>query len=323
MMCALALSYTRKAPQSVVKAGNGITVRNTPPVELDSTWQKWLGEIQARQFSNSEFIIVVSSQLGRFAGQEGVIREATEKRAQLIHLCLLLWGIGYTGPMLKVCCNKRSSHLHIGPIQQQFALPRPEYRRVPAPTVDIIKDAVQLADKALRTHHKDYADRVRRGFRSIVLGWQSQHTDERLHNFIRAIEAIVKPGRGRITAIFRDRAQLFTGRSPENEKLLDELYNIRSCYEHTKDVLSPISQVNGMSKERMIAYRSLQAELLASAVYKRIFERPQLMARFSTQEGFDDFWAQTERERKAQWGNPINLHTEADKQFFNVDSQEY
>lgn len=64
-------------------------------MELDSTWQKWLGEIQARQFSNSEFIIVVTSKLGRFANEEGVIRETTEKRAQLIHLCLLLWGIGY------------------------------------------------------------------------------------------------------------------------------------------------------------------------------------------------------------------------------------
>src|SRR5689334_12714611 len=90
IMCSLALSYGRKSPQSLIKAGTGVTVRNTPPIELDTTWQKWLGEIQARQFSNSEFIIVVSSKLGRFANEEGVIREATEKRAQLIHLCLLL-----------------------------------------------------------------------------------------------------------------------------------------------------------------------------------------------------------------------------------------
>lgn len=256
--------------------------------------------------------------LGRFANEEGVIREATEKRAQLIHLCLLLSGIGYTGPMLKVCCHKRGSYQHIGPIQQQYALPRPEYRHPPAPTVDSIKKAVQLADKAARTYNKAYADRVRRGFKSIVLGWQSQYTDERLHNFIRAVEAIVKPGRGRITEIFCDRAQLFTGRSSENAKLLNELYNIRSCYEHTKDVLSPITQIKRMSKEQMLAYRSLQAELLVSAVYRRIFEKPRLMARFSTQQGFDDFWAQPEYKKRRQWGSPIDLKADMQNQFFNV-----
>jgi hypothetical protein len=305
------------APRDVINAGKGVTIRNSPPVELDDTWQKWLGEIQARQYQNSKFIIVVNSQLGRFANEEGIIRETAEKRAQLIHLCLLLLGTGYTGPVLKVCGNKRGSYLHIGPIQQQYALPLPAYRRPAHPTVEVVTKAVKLAKQAERTYHKDYADRVRRGFKSIVLGWQSTYPDERLHNFIRAVEAIVKPGKGRITQIFCDRAQLFTGRSPQNSALLNELYNIRSCYEHTKDVLSPITQVQGVRKDHALAYRSLQAELLASAVYWRIFEQPRLMARFSTQKGFDDFWAQPEHKRKAQWGAPIDLPSEAQKQFFN------
>jgi hypothetical protein len=318
-MCSMALNRGPHSPQDVVNAGHGVSVRNSPPVELDDTWTTWLGKLQARQFGESKFVIVVRARLGIFANEEGATRELIEHRAQLVHMCLLLSGVGYTGQMLKVCGNKRNAHLHVGPIQQLSALPFPPYRHHPRPTVGMIKNAVRLAIRAERTYGKTYADRVRRGFRSIVLGWQSHVPDERLHNFIRAVEAIVKPGMGSITKTFCDRAQLFTGRSQQNAQLLKELYDIRSCFEHTKDVLSATGQVSGVRKEHMVAYRSLQAELLASAVYERIFEKPRLMALFSTQNGFDDFWAQPEYKRKRQWGSPINLQAEAQKQFFNVD----
>jgi hypothetical protein len=322
-MCSLALSRSIRSPEDVINAGNGVSVRTSPPVELDDTWIKWLGTLQANQFSSSKFIIVVKAKFGPFANDEGAIRDCAQLRANLVHMCLLLSGVGYTESMLKVCGHKRNHYLHVGPIQQQFALPSVGYRKHPRPTQAVIKKAVRLAINAERVYLPPYADRVRRGFKSIVLGWQSTYPDERLHNFIRAVEAIIKPGRGRITDTFVDRGQLFTGRSPQNSQLLKELYNIRSCYEHTKDVLSPVTEIKGVRKEHALAYRSLRAELLASAVYRRIFEKPRLVARFSVQQGFDDFWAQPEHKRKAQWGVPINLHTETGKQFFNVDSPEF
>lgn len=318
-MCALALTKRTRSPEAVFNAGHGVSISESPPVELDDTWTKWLGTLQTRQFNESKFIIVVRSRLGSFANDEGTTREIVERRAQLVHLCMLLSGVGYTGGMLKVCGHKRNGYLHVGPIQQLPALPFPGYRRHTRATIDTLTTAVRLAVRAERTYSSSYADRIRRGFKSIVLGWQSTFVDERLHYFVRAVEAVTKPGRKDITRIFCNRAQLFIGRSHANEQLLRELYDIRSCYEHTNDVTSATTKVRAVPKDHMLAYRSLQAEILASAVYQRIFEKPRLAARFSTQQGFDEFWAQPEYRRKRQWGSPVNLQTQGQKQFLNSE----
>lgn len=319
VFCCLALHDGPRLTEDCIDGGNGVSVRNSPPVQLDNAWTQWLGSIQARQFHESKFIIVAHEKLGPYAGDEYSAMNAVEQRAQLVHYCLLLSGIGYTGEMLKVCGNTRSSHLHVGPIGNLPPHPRPGYRRVPKPDKQHIKDAVLLAANAGGVYPKSYADRVRRGFRAVILGWQSDIVDERLHSFIRAIEAITKPGRKGITKIFRERAQLFTGRSPANAQLLEELYNIRSCYEHTNDVLIATTKAKGVRQDHAVAFRSLQAELLASAVYRRIFENPRLIAQFSTLKGFDDFWADPEDKRQAQWGLIIDLDRETRKVFFGTE----
>lgn len=319
VFCCLALHDGPRLTEDCVDGGNGVSVRNSPPVQLDNAWTEWLGSIQARQFHESKFIIVAHEKLEQYAGDEYAAMTAVEQRALLAHYCLLLSGIGYTGEMLKVCGNTRINHLHVGPIGNLPSHPRPGYRRVPKPDEQHIKDGFLLAANASAVYPKSYADRVRRGFRAVILGWQSDLVDERLHSFIRAIEAVTKPGRKGITRIFCERAQLFTGRSPANAQLLEELYNIRSCYEHTNDVLIATTKAKGIRQNHAVAFRSLQAELLASAVYRRIFENPGLIAQFSTLNGFDEFWAEPEDKRQAKWGLPIDLDRETRKVFFGTE----
>src|SRR5258708_33178758 len=59
-------------------------------------------------------------------------------------------------------------------------------------------------------------NRLQRGFHAWIRGVQELYGDERLHQFVRAIEAIVKPNEGSGRKEFRLPGQLFVGWCPQN-----------------------------------------------------------------------------------------------------------
>ena len=160
--------------------------------------------------------------------------------------------------------------------------------------------------------------RLRRGLVAWVQGIQALNADDRLHNFIRAIEAITKPGRRGMTRAFVDRAQLFIGSSTRKKSLLCQLYNLRSCIEHVKTWRKELRVPRGFHRNQVFALRAFQAEAIASYIYLRIFESPRLMRSLSTEAQFNHFWNMQAPDREHLWGLPLNLRQEQEQWFINT-----
>jgi hypothetical protein len=304
----LALDDAYLHPGGTITVDGELQVSDSPPVDLDGTWVKWLGTIQADKFRESGLVITAQRTIPRF---EVVIPGQLEQRVHLLHFCLLLQGCAFGGGGLMVSGNTENGHLDVGPLGPVEALPRPEYRRFSRTTAERIAEATALLPGAELIYSGGNAifrpyRRVRLGFNSWIFGLRNFHTDHRLHWFVRSLEAILKLPRRRITATFVARGQELVGFSRRNEKMLRQLYNLRSCVEHVKEYRRELRKPRGVHEDQAFAFWSLCAELLASEMYKKILLRPDLRDCFQNEKKADGFWRRTANRRAELLGPPID-----------------
>lgn len=192
--CCLALDEAHLHPGGSVRVDDELQVSAARPVDLDETWVRWLGTIQARAFRGSGLVLTAQRPIPRF---EVVVPDELEQRVRLLHLCLLLQGCAFAPGGLMVGGNTENGHLHVGPLGPFESYPRPEYRRFTRATAERVADAAALlpgaeliyggGNAAFRPHR-----RLRLGFNSWIFGLRSFHVDHRLHWFVRAIEAFLR-----------------------------------------------------------------------------------------------------------------------------------
>jgi hypothetical protein len=319
----LAIEGADLHPGGTIPVDGELQVSDSPPVDLDGAWEQWLGTIQAANFRESGLVITAQRDIPRL---QAVVPSQLEHRAHLFHFCLLLQGCAYGGGGLMVSGNTENGHLHVGPLGPVEAHPRPEYRRFSRTTAERVAEGAALLPGAELIYGGGNAifrpyRRVRLGFNSWIFGLRSLHTDHRLHWFVRSLEAILKLPRRRITAAFVARGQELVGFSRRNEKMLQQLYNLRSCVEHVKEFRRELRKPRGVQKDQAFAFWSLCAELLASEVYKKILLRPDLRNCFQDEKKADGFWRRTPIRRAELIGPPIDAWALARRSFRQMPAE--
>ena len=310
--------------------------------ELEPHWVEWLGTIQANSFRESTlFITAIVDPLAVDRG-DIPIPQSLDNRVRLFHHILVLLGCGYNDAMLMVGGEKyHSGGIHIGPVRPGLTpCFRPYYRQ--SRQIDV--EDLERSAKILESLELIYSHvpgrlyrRLRKGFNVWIRGAQEgEEWIERLHSFVRATEAIMKPTIARkrsalarkrsktakrpwrdVTQTFIDRGQTVIGASQRNAKLLRQLYDIRSSVEHIKDIMPSVKKVRGIHADEGFGFRALQAELLASAVYAKILSSDVLLNAFSTEAKVEGFWSRVTLQRRALWGDPFNLDAEARQCFYS------
>jgi len=288
-------------------------VHARPPVDLDATWQKWLGSIQVRQFSESKFFIV--AQLTNPSLPVNNL-ERIEKLIHAFHCGLLLQGYAYCSGGLEVCGNTDHGHLHVGPIGPVFPHHPVQNRELHAPKRDALQRAYRLADSLIGLYKSPRRFmRLRQSFDAWMRGIQEAIPGYRLHQFVRAAEGLTKPRRGRISKDFEDRCQLFIGRGARNRKALRQLYDLRSCFEHIKPWRAELRKVRRLDVAESLLFRTLQAELVASWAFCRILQSQTLLRNFASDNSIERFWAMPEAEKRKAWGKPLPFTAEAARSY--------
>jgi len=284
-----------------------MSVYPDPPVELDDVWTRWLGTIQAGTLQRSAFFIV-----GQWPGGAAMQDSETGTVAvECAHRALLLQGFAYCSGGLLISGNTEHG-LHVGPISTYLGHPSISLRRMRTPTNEDFAMAGTVAHAITSLYSYKYRFmRIRRGFYAWFNGVRESSPGFRLHFFIRAIEALTQAPRGQLGLSFRTRSQLFIGGGLRNQALLRQLYDLRSCMEHTKWWRSEINCVHGLNVEESLSFRALQAEMIASAAYLRILSSPVLLNRFATERTIRSFWALGGNDREKLWGEPFNVRAAA------------
>lgn len=338
--CCLALNGPRLAVKQEHNVLPGLTVANSQDAfELEPHWVEWLGSIQADSFGKSSLYITAVLP-SRHDSLSSPLPQFLDNRVRLFHHALALLGCGYNNSVLMVGGNRyHSGGLHIGPVRSGLTpCFRPYYRK--ARKIEILD--LELAATILTNLELIYSHvpgrlyrRLRKGFNVWVRGAQEgEEWIERLHSFIRAAEAILKPTIAKqrskqtrmrskppkrpwreITSTFIERGLGILGPSERNEKLLRQLYDIRSSVEHIKDVMPAVKRIPGISPDEAFGFRALQCEILASTIYTRVLSSADLTDAFSTEARVEGFWRRAGDKRQAFWGGPIDLEVEARQQF--------
>ncbi len=344
--CCLALDGPRLRTQGEVCVLPGLTVSSAQDAfELEPFWVEWLGTLQADSFRRSTLFITAVIDTWRPDTGGVPLPDHLDNRVRLFQHALVLLGCGFNNAVLMVGGEKhRGGGMHVGPIRSGLTpCFRPYYRK--ANRID--EHDLERAGRILTSLEMIYRHvpgrlyrRLRKGFNVWTRGTQEgEEWIERLHSNVRAIEAVLKPTIARkrnaktrknmkapawrgVTETFMQRGQTMIGASQQNEKLLRQLYDIRSSVEHIKDIIPAVRKVRGIAKDEAFGFRALQAELLASDIYARILDDAELLKAFSTDVGVEAFWRRNAVDRRKLWGDAIDLETLAREQFFSYSPEE-
>gem|GEM_PF-3508125 len=277
------------------------------PFDIDQGWQKWLG-LRADTFRDSNLFLLATapSQTPAVLDAE---HQALERSVRLLYVALTVIGLrpSQAGLIIQGVRLPEPRGFEIQSVSETsriFGLAR-------RPSVSLDErsfvTAAQMATSIEKLNAREERPRLLKGLRSLVSGLETNYGEERLHAFVRALDAVVKLPPGKGMAEFAARCITFAGRNTATEKTLRELYRLRNAAEHVNDFKAVLSDYIAPERESVALQRVLQSEVLASTVYTRILSSDRLTERFSDNAWLDELWSRPADQRDELWNGTVDI----------------
>lgn len=299
--------------QQTVDVSADVSIHPTCPIAIPAHWIEWLGTLETGHLADANLVIAI-----QIPSTTPTILNAethTLHSALMGHLYgLLLHGIpDYRGGVIALGGIGPNGELDVKQVGRVPMAYRHVFGARPVITHDVLIASKQRADAILDLHKQTTHRRVRAGFRACLRGIEESAGEERVHQYVRAIDGLmhIPPGPGMET--FATRGQTFA-QGTDATTTLRQLYRLRNAQEHLNDFHGALDNpADNATLERLGSCRAYQAEQAALACYRRLFETPALLARFDTDAHTDAFWALDAPARQALWGAAFDLDaTQAD-----------
>lgn len=281
-------------------------------MKIDEFWTEDLGKLQANTFSESNLLLF------GFA-EPGFPDEYLDRLVTMHYYSLLVQGAGYSEDGLKLEGPCFTHGLHVSSVTtlQPFNRPYaawtiPVTEQVLSRTNEIANGLVQIYRNA---ENEDFL-RLRKGFDALVRGIMENRSDTKIHQFVRSMEAVIKPKQGETKRLFIHRGQVFAGRSAEEKNVLGEIYRLRSAAEHMNPLKDQLAAYPPEEHRKIIALRTFQAEILAGSVYHRILSEDRLRQLFISEDSITELWERPDDERINIWGDPLDLIEVSERRFW-------
>ncbi|HEY0143818.1 MAG TPA: hypothetical protein VGF48_23225 [Thermoanaerobaculia bacterium] len=287
------------------------------PATVDAQWVRWIGETRADRLKDANLII-----LRRLTSENpGILDvEHTELYQQVFDIwtSLQLSGIVYCADASAVQGSIEKGRVDIRQMVHldSFYLSNksPQY----PVTIERLKEAIAMAAVWREMIESGNCERFIRGGVILRDGYLHRCGQNRIHQFTRAIEGLIKPDVGATTKQFKTRPQTFGVKGNAFEKILYESYEMRCDVEHVHAADRflrknyPDDQI-----ENVAALRTRQMEVIARESYRRILTNAEIREHFETEDSLAAFWALPEHERKKIWGEPIDVTGFTDEDEYN------
>ncbi len=294
-------------PASEFQLSDGTWIMSDLPLNDDlGTWEKWLGSIRLKRLRRANLVLLVEKPSDYPGALGDVHQQLSHDLGLLFYMLHLRVGIEISedeGADLLV-----GSSLNGVPEIRQLSQMPTFYRshgRAGAPiTRDWLEDSlVRRASVAAMKADKTQFRRVTYGLSTLFKGLKEETGEDRLHQFVRSLEALILPKKGKTRAQFAHRCQTFARRGDDTRALLKEAYDMRSATEH----LNPWDKTFHQSyppdqREDVYWQRTRQIEHLACEAYSRLLSKHDLRKRFRTDDAIDAFWKLGDHKRSGLWG---------------------
>jgi hypothetical protein len=291
---------------NAVDLGEGMWALPNHPFSLDHHWREWIGKIKAEQVDRCNFFLVAVKRSAR----PEVLDDENETLRKMVNRLLhglLLQGIPNHVDGFVLTGAKVTSETHI----RQYGEMKQFYNSNSRHRAGFTKSGC-LKAKDFEAGYKnieageDYL-RVRLGMTALSRGMSEPLMQERMHEYVRSLEALAKTEIGRSEAQFIHRCQTFAVASDEVRSILNESYKIRSAVEHMNPVEGVYPGRALADIKHILGQRIRQIEALASSTYLRIATSAPHGQLFQTDAAISDFWCKPDHERNALWGKRLNI----------------
>ncbi|HXT65439.1 MAG TPA: hypothetical protein VN657_01525 [Nitrospiraceae bacterium] len=289
-----------------VSLGEGLWTLPEHPFDLDNRWRDWIGKIRADQVGRCNFFLLAVKASTR---PEVLDDENKRLRKRLDRLLygLLLQGIPHHVDGFVLSGARVSEETMI----RQFSELRDFYHSNPPHRVmfnePICRTAKTFEEGYVAIEKSTAYERVKRGMSALVRAISEPTLEERIHQYARALEALVKPEISKSTSQFTHRCQTFALAGMEAKQILDECYKIRSAVEHMKLVDDALTGYSSDKRQLIASQRLRQIEGLAFSVYLKLATSQSHARLFETDTLIDEFWSKRDDECRSAWGNPLNI----------------
>jgi hypothetical protein len=149
--------------------------------------------------------------------------------------------------------------------------------------------------------------RFMQGLKVLKDGLLQQVGQERIHQFVRSLEALILPTSGSTKRQFAHRCQTFVVAGSQSQTVLEEAFDMRSDTEHLQDWNRALRSYPVPEREDIAHQRTRQMERLATFAYARILSDRDLWKHFQDDAAQQAFWEMSENPRRTTWGNQLDI----------------
>jgi hypothetical protein len=285
---------------------------------LPENWETWLGTAFLDDLLTCNIVLVRAVEQGWKDGRLRVCDEINQQLessvGRIFTLLRLVGAIEYTNAFLltgyieqgKVTCQRVSAteHMHRTSGCLPWVIREADLR--------IATELSASVDSLWRKFPDAQSWRLGRGIMALRSALEKFYCSERLHGFIRALEALILPGTGRTKKDFVNRGSMFAGPISEEagvRSILEEAYRMRCDVEHLHPCDRSVNYAIYPPEEHkdLVFRRTRQMEALACAVYKKIMLDESLQQHFLSDDLIAAFWKQPEDRIREAFGNPCDI----------------
>lgn len=291
------------------KLSDGTWIFWQVPVSIEAFWKEWIGTINIEALEESNLIMLcseISATDPMVLGEHGV---RLKKRISRIFCLLQLSGILVCEEANLLCGSFFEGKSNIREMSKLSPFyPTKGYTPVPV-TIERLEKAAHLR-KPLEEIYSvpDDFKRLKLGWRVLIDGLQKKHGEERVHQFVRSLEALILPEISRTKRQFAHRCQTFAKASQDTKQILEEAFDLRSMAEHLNDWEQAVNSYPRDDREIVALHRTRQVEQLASFAYSRILESRAVRNHFINENKQGRFWGlKDDKARRNIWGTQLDL----------------
>ncbi len=276
-----------------------------PPVDIGRLWRERIGSIHGDRIADANLWFVAKRPS---RSPEVLDQENKDLKDEVWHLFLGLLVLGspfYEGGYLLT-----GAHVDGAPNVRQYSEIHQYLVSFDAHPLIVGQPEIVAAARVKGGLRGVYCSlnrrRLQRGITVFLKGLKEDSAIARLHQFVRAVEAVVKPAPPGIKARMVKRCRIFTGGDPNAESVIGECYELRSKEEHLLDWEDALAGYPQHQREGIVHQRVREAEALTRHIYFRILTSPAHLTDFEDA-AIDGFWSRPEADRMARWGVPLDI----------------
>jgi hypothetical protein len=291
-----------------VELSDGTWVLTKMPTGVGETWASWIGTLRLDRLTGANFILLRRAASAKPDILDGEHDELLQEVMTLFWLLQLSGVVQYGGAQALQGSFERGEANVRQMVQVGDYYPTMGQPKLPV-TLERLDEAVKMSAVWHELQEKKTHARFRRGGRILRDGFEGYHGQERIRDFVRAIEGLIRPDPGQTTKQFKVRPLTLGVKSKAAEVILYDAYQMRCDVEHVHASDRYLQKYPEDERKGIATMRSRQMETLARESYRRILLDSGIRAHFKTDDTLNAFWALAYDEQRKIWGEGIDVTT--------------